>query len=69
MADDWRLVVIEKVKSGGFWKTNTRFDSRDAARKDIDKVADKARSMGLKMRTKISEVADGYVGYLWIEGE
>ena len=69
MAEDWRLAVIDAVTQGGYWKSDVLFESRAEARKELDKVTDKARALGTPLRTKVVEIRGKFIGYLWEEGK
>jgi hypothetical protein len=64
---DWRESVLEKVKSGGYWRVMTDFPDRKEARKELDKVTEFARKSGVKLRTKTEEVDKVIVAYIWVE--
>jgi len=67
MAGDWREVVLDKVKTGGYWKVMTEFSDRKEARKELDKITEFARKSGVKLRTKTEEVGGSIVAYIWVE--
>lgn len=65
---EWREEVLQKVVSGGLWKTVEAYDSTSGCRKELDKLTAYANKQGVKVRTKIDAWDNAhYYGYMWVE--